>query len=98
MTAATDPIIIARGLRKSFGTLTAVLHKELLRGDRAALALACFIAIFWTTRIGVDFLYYDHKDWPEGRVFVYGHILLTSVFAGLAVTYWGLLLRHLTFQ
>ncbi len=33
----------------AFGTLTLVLHTELLRGDRAALGLACFIGIYWTS-------------------------------------------------
>ena len=30
----------------AFGTLTLALHKELLRGDRAALGLACFIGSY----------------------------------------------------
>jgi len=38
----------------AFGTLTLVLHRELLRGDRAALGLACFIGLYWTARILVD--------------------------------------------
>lgn len=36
----------------AFGTLTLVLHRELLRGDRAALALACFIGFYWTAHSG----------------------------------------------
>ena len=40
----------------AFGTFTLLLHAELLRGDRAALGIACFIGIYWTTRILVDFL------------------------------------------
>ncbi|MGH9865715.1 MAG: hypothetical protein ACRD4H_09910, partial [Candidatus Acidiferrales bacterium] len=31
----------------AFGTLTLVLHRELLQGDRAALGLTCFIGIYW---------------------------------------------------
>lgn len=34
----------------AFGTLTLVLHTEMLRGDRAAMALACFIGSYWTAR------------------------------------------------
>jgi uncharacterized oligopeptide transporter (OPT) family protein len=34
-----------------FDVLSLVLHTELLRGDRAALGLACFIGIYWTARI-----------------------------------------------
>jgi len=74
----------------AFGTLTLVLHGELLRGDRAALGLACFIAIYWTARIGVDALYFAHEDWPKGKLFVIGHALLTSLFAALAASYWAL--------
>jgi hypothetical protein len=76
----------------AFGTLTLVLHKELLRGDHAAMALACFIGSYWTARILVDALYFSHNDWPKGRQFVIGHVLLTSLFLTLAASYWGLFL------
>jgi hypothetical protein len=71
----------------AFGTLTLVLHRELLRGDRAALGLACFIGLYWTARILVDFLYFSHTDWPKGTVFVVGHSLLTLLFFVLAASY-----------
>lgn len=75
----------------AFGTLTLILHAELLRGDRAAMGLACFIGIYWTARILVDTFYFSHEDWPQGKQFVIGHILLTCLFAALASSYWGLL-------
>lgn len=78
----------------AFGTLTLALHDELLRGDRAALALAGFIAAFWTARILVDFLYYDHGDWPPGPQFQAGHALLTALFVAMAATYWWLVVSH----
>jgi len=74
----------------AFGTLTLVFHRELLRGDDAALGLACFIGVYWSTRIGVDALYFSHSDWPKGRSFLIGHILLTSLFSVLAASYVGL--------
>lgn len=70
----------------AFGTLTLLLHAELLRGDRAALGLACFVGLFWTTRILVDAFYFSHEDWPKGKEFVIGHVLLTSLFLALAAT------------
>lgn len=79
----------------AFGTLTLVLHQELLRGDRATLGLACFIGTYWTVRIGVDAFYFSHEDWPEGRQFVIGHILLTCLFTALAGSYWTLVLWQL---
>jgi alginate O-acetyltransferase complex protein AlgI len=63
------------------------LHDEFLRGDRAALGLALFIGVYWALRIAVDFLYYEHNDWPRGGGFLVGHILLTSLFAYLITTY-----------
>jgi hypothetical protein len=74
----------------AFGTLTLVLHTEMLRGDRAALALACFIGTYWTVRILVDAFYFSSEDWPQGREFVVGHILLTTLFVALASSYWGI--------
>jgi hypothetical protein len=74
----------------AFGTLTLVLHTELLRGDRAALGLACFIGIYWTMRILVDALYFSHEDWPKGTAFVVGHALLTLLFFVLASSHLGL--------
>jgi alginate O-acetyltransferase complex protein AlgI len=79
----------------AFGVLTLALHAELLRGDRAALGLACFVGLYWTARVLVDALYFSHTDWPQGRAFVVGHILLTSLFSGLAAIYLGLVVWHL---
>jgi hypothetical protein len=78
----------------AFGTLTLVLHTELLRGDRAAMALACFVGSYWTARILVDAFYFSGADWPRGKQFVIGHILLTSLFVSLASSYWGLFVWH----
>ena len=77
----------------SFGTLTLLLHDEFLRGDRAAVALAVFIAVYWTARVAVDLFYFEHRDWPQGTQFVIGHILLTALFAALAITYWSVVFR-----
>ena len=83
----------------AFGTVTLVLHMEMLRGDRATMGLACFIGIYWTTRILVDALYFSHEDWPKGTAFVVGHALLTLLFFVLAASYlglfiWNVLLRR----
>ena len=74
----------------AFGLLTLVLHGEMLRGDRAALGLALFIGLYWASRIGVDFFYYDHADWPAGKGLMAGHILLNLLFTYLAATNLGL--------
>ena len=77
-----------------FGTFTLALHQELLRGDRAALAVGCYIVLFWCTRILVDLFYYEHSDWPKGPQFFVGHALLNSLFAFLILGYGSVLLYH----
>ena len=78
----------------TFGVLTLYLHGELLRGDRAALALAVFIGLYWSARILVDIFYFRHADWPSGRAFKVGHFLLTALFVYLAATYIGVIVWH----
>lgn len=78
----------------AFGAMSLALHKEMLRGDRAALALACFIGCYWLLRIIVDFTYYSHQDWPSGAAFQIGHVLLTSLFVFLSGSYLGVTLWH----
>jgi len=70
--------------------LTLVLHAELPRGCRAALALACFMGIYWSARILADAVYFSHADWPKERAFIVGHALLTFLFFVLAASYLGL--------
>jgi len=77
----------------AFGTMTLLLHDEMLRGDRAAIAIAIFIAVYWLIRIVVDFTYFSASDWPKGKQFVIGHILLTALFTFLSVTYFTVALR-----
>lgn len=78
----------------AFGVMTLALHGEILRGDRAALALAFFVGLYWLLRIVVDFAYYSHRDWPEGAAFRVGHVLLTSLFVFLSASYLSVTFWH----
>jgi alginate O-acetyltransferase complex protein AlgI len=78
----------------AFGILTLTLHVELLRGDRSALGLACFVGIYWTARVIVDAFYFSYADWPRGRQFAVGHFLLTLLFSYIAVTFLSLVVWH----
>jgi hypothetical protein len=79
----------------AFGTLTLALHQELLGGNRAADGLACFIATYWTARVGVDAFYFSHDDWPKGKMFTAGHVLLDLLFLFLAGSYWSLFIWNI---
>ncbi|BCM90862.1 hypothetical protein IAD21_02724 [Abditibacteriota bacterium] len=71
----------------SFGILTLMLHGELLRGDKAAVALSMFIGVFWAARVGTDLFYFKHDDWPRGWEFEFGHVALTFLFSCLTVLF-----------
>jgi hypothetical protein len=79
----------------SFGVMTLLLHGEIVSGQRAALALAIFIGTYWLLRIIVDFTYYSHSDWPKGKGFAIGHVLLTLLFVFLSATYLGISVHSL---
>lgn len=79
----------------AFGVMTLLLHDEILSGQRAALALSVFIGTYWLLRIIVDFTYYSHSDWPQGKGFVIGHLFLTLLFVFLSATYLGVSVRNL---
>ena len=78
----------------AFGVMSFALHSEMMRGERAALALAFFIGVYWLLRIVVDFTYYSHRDWPTGAGFRVGHILLNMLFVFLCASYLGLAAWH----
>jgi alginate O-acetyltransferase complex protein AlgI len=72
----------------SFAILTWRLHDELMAGGPAARGIAAFIAVFWSVRVLIDFVWYDYRDWPAGNALVAGHALVTSLFSTLAAIYW----------
>lgn len=78
----------------AFGTFTLALHNEFLQGNHVALGLSLYIGLFWTFRVGVDAFYFSHKDWPQGKLFVVGHVMLTSLFVSFMVSYLGLFCWH----
>ena len=77
----------------AFGALTLALREEMLRGERAARLLAGFMAVFWSARVVVDALVFEHGDWPKGKLFALGHLVLTGAFIALATTYWFVFFR-----
>lgn len=71
----------------AFGILALTLHGELLRGDKAAIAISLFIGAFWTARVLTDFFYFGSQDWPRGALFEAGHVALTLLFCALATLF-----------
>jgi len=76
----------------TFGFVILGLHGEMLAGDRGAVTLLAIITVFWTARLVVDALVFEHSDWPEGPLFGIGHTLLTSLFVFVALSGWLVLI------
>lgn len=76
------------GMITSFGWLILRLHDNMLAGETGAVHLLGLTAVFWTARLVVDAIVFEHSDWPEGPEFTIGHTLLTSLFIYLATTCW----------
>lgn len=74
----------------AFGTLTLSLREEMLAGEKAATALAAFIAIYWFARIGVELFCFEPSDWPPGKWIAAGRLLLLGLFTAIASTYMAL--------
>jgi alginate O-acetyltransferase complex protein AlgI len=78
----------------AFGVLTVVLHDELLRGDRAATALAIFIGLYWLVRLALDG-WMGSAHWSTGLRYRLAHVALNLLLAFLSVTYLALAAWHL---
>ena len=74
----------------AFGTLTLVLHRELLRGDRAALGLTCFIGFIGLRELLWTRFTFRIPTGPKERLLFSNTSLLTSLFSFLAASYLGL--------
>jgi hypothetical protein len=79
----------------AFGVLTLVLHDEMVHGDRAAVALAAFIGLYWLARLVVDVTAFRAAPWPPGWLYRLGHAALLALLSYFAVVYLGLAITHI---
>lgn len=83
----------------AFRTLTLALHAELMRGDRAAIGLACLIAIYWTGRILVDaFLLFPTRTGLRAGGSLSAMSFLQCCSWPSPSVFWGLLMWQIWFR
>lgn len=70
-----------------FGVLSVALPKELAAGTWLARAVCGFIALFWLTRLAVQFFVFDAREYLTSAWLKLGYHGLTCVFAYHAVVY-----------
>lgn len=70
-----------------FGLLSAFDFRELTNGSTLAMLVDGFIALYWISRILVQFLYFDRRSFPRGFWTGLGEMALIMLFIFLSVVY-----------
>jgi hypothetical protein len=69
------------------GLLSALKPQWLLVHSGLAVAVTGFIAIYWTSRVVIQFTYYDTSERPTGALITVGEYALDTTFIALAAVY-----------
>jgi hypothetical protein len=78
----------------SFGLLSVFGAAELSDGSFLAKVVTLFIAIYWISRILIQFFYFDTSAAPKGFIYKFGEMVLVLVFVFLAFVYaWAFILN-----
>lgn len=70
-----------------FGVVSVAFPTELVAGGPVSFALTGFITLYWAARVGIQFVYFDRSDAPQGVIFIVGEWLLVGLFLLLTVIY-----------
>ena len=71
----------------SFGLLSLFDFKELTNRTTLAMLVTGFIALYWISRVLIQFLYFDRSSFPKGNWNVLAEIVLITLFIFLSVIY-----------
>ncbi len=70
-----------------FGLLSVYCSRQLTDGSELALLVTGFIAVYWISRVAVQFFYFDRTNFPAGIWNKLAEIVLVILFVSLSVTY-----------
>jgi len=70
-----------------FGIISVFGSYELLDHSFLAKSVTLIIGIYWLTRIGIQFFYFDKSDAPKGLLYTLGEIVLIGLFGFFTITY-----------
>lgn len=71
----------------SFGLISACAPEALLGGTTLSKAVSGYIALYWLSRITIQFAGFDRKSFPTGVYHKIGEVLLVTLFAYLTLVY-----------
>jgi hypothetical protein len=70
-----------------FGVVSLLGADELLNGSFLASGITIFISIYWFTRVGIQFFYFDKTDAPKGAIYTLGETALVLLFVFFTIVY-----------
>lgn len=70
-----------------FGLLSICAYRDLTNGSTLAMLIDGFIAVYWISRVLIQFLYFDRASFPTGKWNRLGEVVLIVVFAFLSIVY-----------
>ena len=78
----------------AFGLLSVMAPASLVQKTPLSAAVSGFIAVYWLSRIVIQFAYFDRKSFPSGRMLWAGETALVVLFTYLTLVYgWALCLN-----
>ena len=79
-----------------FGLVSVFCYRELSNGTRLAMLLTAFIAIYWISRVLIQFFYFDRVAFPKGLLPRVGEVVLVTLFVLLSIVYsWAAYINYL---
>lgn len=70
-----------------FGLISCFDANELINGSKLAMLITGFIAVYWISRLVIQFTYFDRAHFPTGKWNKLGEGLLVSLFIFLSIVY-----------
>lgn len=70
-----------------FGLISAFDFRDLANHSTLAALITGFIAVYWISRVFIQFFYFDRTDFPPGKWNKMAEIVLVTLFIFLSVIY-----------
>ena len=70
-----------------FGLVSLLAYNDLLNRSMLAMLVTGFIAVYWVSRVLIQFFYFDRANLPAGWWHRFAEVLLVTLFIFLSVVY-----------
>jgi len=70
-----------------FGLISFFDDQDLSNGSHLSALLTMFIAVYWLSRVLIQFLYFDRSNFPSGKWNQLAEVVLVTLFICLSVVY-----------